>query len=264
MRSRVVQPALRPYVAAMVGYHEVMDRRAVHHGLPAPTLTVVLSFDDPLDAAWLHDPDDRSRFWACAAGLHTAPALIRTHGRQHGIQLALTPGGARALLGVPAGILGATMAHHDDLPLGVDDSLLARLAAQRGWDQRFDLLEEALLEALGRGEDPRHVVAAEVREAWRLLRVSGGRTAVADLADHVGWSRRRLLRDFRAELGVSPKQAGRVIRFDRARGLADSGLSLADTAAECGFSDQAHLTREWVALAGRTPTQLPAASYHVA
>ena len=58
-RDHVLHPALRPYVASLVGYRARLDPRAVHHGLPSPTITVVLSFDEPLDAGWLGRPAGR-------------------------------------------------------------------------------------------------------------------------------------------------------------------------------------------------------------
>jgi len=74
------------------------------------------------------------------------------------------------------------------------------------------------------------------------------------------WSGRHLTSRFRTEIGLTPKAAARVIRFDRARHLliakaADSGYRLADLAATCGYFDQAHLAREFRALAGCPPSQ---------
>ena len=61
---------------------------------------------------------------------------------------------------------------------------------------------------------------------------------------------------------LTPKAAARVIRFDRARHLLirqasekSSGYRLADLAAACGYFDQAHLAREFRALAGCPPSQ---------
>jgi AraC-like DNA-binding protein len=46
-----------------------------------------------------------------------------------------------------------------------------------------------------------------------------------------------------------------VLRFERAVGqMRSSGRPrLAEIAARCGYADQAHLTREWQAIAGCTP-----------
>jgi AraC-like DNA-binding protein len=63
----------------------------------------------------------------------------------------------------------------------------------------------------------------------------------------------------RAECGVTPKEYQRLARFSSSRaGLAAAAgngrVSLAALASACGYADQAHLTREWQALAGCTPT----------
>ena len=78
---------------------------------------------------------------------------------------------------------------------------------------------------------------------------------VAHLADEVGWSRRHLTDRFTDEFGVGPKQATRIERFTRARTLLSSGRTVADAAVSCGYADQAHLTRDFRALGGCTPTQ---------
>lgn len=263
MPVRRPHPSLRPYVRSMVGYHDVMDDRLVHHGLPSPELTVVLAFDQPLDVGWLSEPGS-DRYWACVAGMHTAPALIRTHGYQHGIQLGLTPLGARAVLGVPAAALAGAMAEHSDLPAGVGTGLLAALADHSGWQDRFDVLEQWLRRRVARHrDDPSYAVTPEVAEAWRVVLARRGQMRVDDLARLVGRSRRRLLADFRAEYGLSPKDACRIVRFDHARRLVAGGTPLVDAAAVAGYADQAHLAREWRALAGRTPTQLRECPYHV-
>lgn len=247
---RVPSPGLRPYVDSMVGYHEVMDPRAVHHGLPSPSATVIIAFDEPLDTAWLGDPTSRDRYWTLAAGLHPEPALIRTHGIQHGIQLGLTPAGVRRFLGLPVGALATSLVHHQDLPLGISEHLREELEALPDWSARFDRLERHLA---GLAVDDPGPIRPELTHAWYLL--TGARpTRVAEAASEVGWSRRHLASRFRDEFGITPQDAVRVARFDTARRLANAGRPLAEVAALAGYADQPHLTREWRRLAGQTPT----------
>jgi AraC-like DNA-binding protein len=89
---------------------------------------------------------------------------------------------------------------------------------------------------------------------------------VTALAAETGWSARHLGARFRAEIGLSPKAAARVFRFDHARrrlaraataarGAAGAGVRLADIAAEAGYYDQAHLAADFRLLAGCPPTQ---------
>lgn len=243
-------PALRGYVRSCVGYDHTTDPDAVHYGLPSLSGTVIIAFDDPLDVAFVDEPDANARYWLLAGGLHARPVLVRTHGVQRGIQVALTPLGARTLWGVPLGALAATVADHGDLPLGMPPSLHARLAAASDWPERFALLEAHLLARLARSDAD---LRPDLSEAWRVLVRSRGRVRVDALAGHVGWSRRTLTQRFASEFGLTPKQAARVARFEHARRLAEGGVRLADVAHHAGYADQAHLTREWTSLAARSP-----------
>lgn len=109
------------------------------------------------------------------------------------------------------------------------------------------------LESLTRCHDP----APEVRRVWRRILQAGGNAAITSLADEVGWSRRHLTQRFREEVGLTPKQAARVVRFERSHALLQGAprVSLAELAVECGYYDQAHLTNEWRAIAGCSPTR---------
>ena len=246
-------PALRPYVNAYVGYryHGVP---AVHHGVAGPSATVILSFDEPIDTAWQDDPGGRGQYWRLASGLHTRPALIHTGGSQHGIQLDLTPLGVRALLGLPASALYAELVGHDEVPLGVSAAVHQRISEAATWTSRFALLDAALLAALAAGGEQRADAAPSAAlQGWRGLAVSGGRMSIGDLAAATGWSTRHLHSSFVAEFGVTPKQTAQLMRFARARELLQRGGSLAMVAAETGYADQAHLSRECARFAGQPP-----------
>ncbi len=85
-----------------------------------------------------------------------------------------------------------------------------------------------------------------VAHAWQHLAASHGRRSVESLAQDTGWSRQYMADRFRAELGITPKTAARIFRFEHACGLISNlRLPLADVAAACGYADQAHMTRDW-------------------
>lgn len=91
--------------------------------------------------------------------------------------------------------------------------------------------------------------------AWRQLARHSGRIPVSSLASGIGWSRAHFTQCFRAEFGLSPKTA-RIFRFEHAcRALKADPRHLANVAHSCGYYDQAHMTREWQALAGLSPRQ---------
>ena len=123
------------------------------------------------------------------------------------------------------------------------------MQATTSWAERFRLLDEGL----GRLVDPSRRPPMEVCHAWHLLRASHGTARVADLARAVGWSERHLAARFRAEIGLTPKAAARVIRFDRARRMIP-GSNGAIVAATCGYADQSHLVRDFVEFTGLAPS----------
>ncbi|MBB4103122.1 AraC family transcriptional regulator [Allorhizobium borbori] len=68
-----------------------------------------------------------------------------------------------------------------------------------------------------------------------------------------GLDRYSLARQFRLLLGTSPHRYVMMRRLDRAKLLMEAGVGLARVAAECQFSDQAHLTRQFRSAFGMTP-----------
>jgi len=260
-------PALRPLVAWYSGYRQAGLSPARHRGLPSPYLTLIVTLDDPLTVAAHPDPrQPASQHAVLVGGLHSTPALITHEGRQSGIQLQVTPAGARALLGVQAGQLAGLDLEADDVLGAFAAELHDRVRAAAGWAERFTVLDELLTRRaygvraprpIGPGGGPR----PEVAHAWRALLSSRGTVPIADLASQTGWTSRHLGARFRDEFGLSPKTAARVIRFDRARRLLQQRVAggaapaLAELAAGGGFFDQAHLAREFRELAGCAPSR---------
>lgn len=249
---------LRGLVAWYAGYRQRGLPPTQHRGLPSPFLTLILTLDEPLSMAAHPDPrDPPGDYGTLLGGLHTSPALIRVPGRQSGVQIALNPLGARALLGLPAGELGGL-----DLPadvvLGPDTAEIQdRLRTAGNWHTRFVIIDSWLIARLHGGAAG--TLAPEIRHAWQMLLAAGGTASIAAIAAETGWSDRHFRNRFTTETGLTPKAAARVIRFHRARRLlaacATSGsVSLAALAVECGYYDQAHLDREFRALAGISPS----------
>lgn len=195
-------------------------------------------------------------FVAMVGGLHDAPAVIAQGAPQTGLMLGLTWRGARALLGLPAGELAGDVVDLGDVLGRRLGPLIDRLASTPDWPSRFALLDAALLTLAGRGRGERGV-APEVGYAWDRLAETDGTLRIEQLAGEVGWSRRHLGARFRREIGLAPKAAARVIRFERAcaRLLIPSRPTLATVAADAGYVDQSHLARDFRELAGLTATQ---------
>lgn len=250
--------ALAPYVDRYVGYRQSRLQAGTHQGLPSRSMTLIISLADPV--RMLSKPDLAAApqtFTGLIGGLHAGPVTIAADRLQYGIHVALTPWAARALLGHPAGVLAGGVYDVADVLGARGGELIARVREAPDWASRFAALEHVLAARMDQGWVPQ----PEVGHAWTTLVRTGGRIPVQQLAQQVGWSRRHFGERFRRELGLSPKAAGRVIRFERSHNflIRPHRGALAEIAAECGYADQSHLTREWRELAGQTPSTWMAA-----
>jgi AraC-like DNA-binding protein len=252
MCERTPAAWLRPYVSAYTGYRMEATPPSVHQGLASAHLTFLFCLDGRVEMLANADPTKPpGSFTAAVGGLHDSPARIAQGDSQTGVQLRLTWRGARALLGVPAGALAGDTVDLGDLLGGHACTLLARLSDAAGWAERFAVVDTELTALLSRGRGERGVLP-EVGYAWDRLAESGGNLRIEELAREVGWSRRHLAGRFRTETGLAPKAAARVIRFEGAcdRLLAPDRPALARVAADAGYVDQAHLSRDFRDLAG--------------
>jgi AraC-like DNA-binding protein len=240
-----VPRALRSYVTSLVAYDSDLGAPGVHRGLPSTSLTVVLPLEEPLDVGWA-DGSARAKRWSTVSGLHAAPAAIHQDGPQRGIQLGLATAGARALLGVPAAALAHELLELEDVAPDLAElpERLHDLAPDAAWP----VVADALTKALARNGE-----AAPRAEVGRALAGLTRGEGVADVADEVGYSRRRLSTLVREETGLAPKQYQRVARFEASRALI-ARRPLAEVAAVCGYADQGHLARDWSDLAGCPPS----------
>jgi AraC-like DNA-binding protein len=246
--------------AAVYGYHGWRERMngPLRRRVPASmAITIVMSFDG---GAHLLDPGEPGRAGArlesFAAGPTDSPLTTEHSGVSSGVEVSLTPWGAGAFLDLPLDELARRRTSLDDV-LGAEGGLLVeRLHDAPSWEQRFAILEAALAARLARSEAPHPGVGW----AWKRLCASGGQASVAALAEELGWSGRVFGLRFRERIGLTPKRAARVIRFERAaqRLEREPRQSLAALAYVCGYADQAHLTREFRALAGLTPSAFAA------
>lgn len=86
-----------------------------------------------------------------------------------------------------------------------------------------------------------------------------GQTDVQTLAKQHFTTTRQLERSFKVQLGISPKEFIKIVRFQFALELIQKNFynqSLLDIAFQCGYYDHAHLTNEIKRFSGAVPSQL--------
>jgi AraC-like DNA-binding protein len=213
--------------------------RAVEEDSPSATLVLP---DGCVDLIWrdgellLAGPDRAAN-----------PAHLRPG--QTILGLRLRPGVAGAVLGMPASeVLDGRFPLED--VIGTEAAHLAERIGEAGEETAFDRLEELVASrARDAGAD------ALVLAATRRLGFPGSR--VEWLSNALGISERQLRRRFHGAVGYGPKTLDRVLRFrrfvSRVPAVASGEEDLARLAAELGYADQSHLTRDCRRLSGMTP-----------
>jgi AraC-like DNA-binding protein len=195
---------------------------------------------------------------AMVAGPDTAHWLSMTDPGEDIVGVRLLPGAGGAALGLPLeelrdqrvalGELG--LDSHEQLAPDVPPQEIIRRLAQ-------------LTMSLTMARPPDLAVQAAV------VGLIDPRRRVEQLAPELGFSERQLRRRFAVAVGYGPKTLQRILRLRQfltasaanaanaaSDGNATGPAGLADAAAQAGFSDQAHLTRECRRLTGLTPAQL--------
>jgi AraC-like DNA-binding protein len=234
---RLPAAALRRAVTAYHGFRSDEPPTRRHEG-PGADVVLILSFDHE----WRIDGERRTSF---VGGLRLDQVVTEHDGGMHGLQVSLAPWAAHMLLRVPLHELAGT-----SVPLGevLSEGLVARIGAEGSWEARFAAVDRDLGRRLGEAHPP----DAGVVFAWERLRETHGTARAGSLASELGWSRKRLAARFREQIGLTPKAAARLLRFEHARELAGT-MSWGELAFTCGFADQPHLIAEFKAFTGATP-----------
>ncbi|WP_225728214.1 MULTISPECIES: AraC family transcriptional regulator [unclassified Nocardia] len=215
--------------------------------IPHPSVTLVVEFGDGSMELEVSGGRWQGSF---VAGRAPTGVCVRAQ-RIECVEVRLSPLIARNVFGADP---DSAVVALDDL-WGPDATRIReQLGESPSWEERFALTDALLTSraAAGPSVDP------EVAWAWERIVGSRGRVRVEDLADQIGWSRGRLWSRFRSQIGVPPKRAAKLVRFDHAARRLAAGHSAALIAAECGYVDQAHLHRDVMAFTGTTPKTLAA------
>ena len=193
------------------------------------------------------------RHWeATVYGATTRPRIVHQPESRIQIQVKIVPGRGCGLLGN-----GLHELRDQAIPLDCfwgrrSDRLLTGLAQSISWRSRRDRLERAFTTS----QSAPTAASELVRQAVGKIQSDHGRRRVFDVAKSLGVAQRKLERAFASHLGLSPKLYARIIRFRIAQSQIEAEDDYATVAASAGYSDHAHMTREFRVFAGAPPSAL--------
>jgi AraC-like DNA-binding protein len=235
-------PGLRGWISSYYGFGESSPTPLRRREGPGRDVVLIVSFGEE----WLINGERLTSF---AAGLHDREVATEHGGRSFGMHINVAPPAAHMLFALPLHTLARRQVPLDDV---LDEPFLVeRLYEATDWDARFGLLDGVFTRRLAAARP----TSPGVFWAWRRLVETNGQVAVGALAEELGWSRKRIVARFREEVGLPPKAVARLLRFDRARTLAElpERPDWARIALDCGYYDQSHLINDFRAVTGRTP-----------
>lgn len=245
-------PELAGIVAGIVGYRENGRRLSGQVQIAPLTMPLVISFGEPFAIGLGSAPSPIDRWGSFAAGLFAGPVVIDSTGRAECIQIDFTPLGAYRFFGLPMNELSSRMVTLDDLGDRGIVRLRQRLGEEPSWSHRLNLAEDFIINRLRRASQGHKSVQA----AYSEIVSAHGNLRISAIAKTLDCSRKHLVERFQAELGLAPKTIARMVRFHHTLSIARSSAKpdWAGIAADCGYADQAHLTREFTEFSGASPS----------
>lgn len=236
------------------------------HMLPSGKADLVITLhDSPIH--WAHANDSTNwRSWTRGVvhGPQSSYYLAGPKPKGTVVGVSFRPGMAGGILGVPMPELLDSHVTLEELWGYRGLEMQERLASASDHAAIFRLLESELIARIRRPLLIHPAVAQALRPnpsgIGSYIGIGPGR--VEDVQRRSGYSPRHFIELFRSSVGLAPKRYYRVQRFSNALArIAQNNVvgkvKLSDVATSEGYSDQAHLSREFRELAGVT-----ASAYH--
>jgi AraC-like DNA-binding protein len=173
----------------------------------------------------------------------------------------LLPGASQLLFGVSAAELAGQHTPLSELWGTQADFAREQICTARNPHHQLQILDNMLTARLT-NESKLHPAVAGALRMEHDLRIN-------DLVRNSRYSHRGFIALFKEATGLSPKKYACLMRFQKLLKIlvAPNAPSLADAAMQTGYSDQAHMQREFRAFAGMTPQQYrrskPPTAHHV-
>lgn len=245
--------ALRGWIGGYCDYSEHTRGFTTRRELPHAEGVLILNLGDPVR---ITGGDGRllklDAGEAFVAGAHLKPALSHSGGQQSGIQIELPLATLRRLLGRPMHTLCEQVVDLRTLWGAVGVAPLQRLLEADTSEARVALLDALLIRRLQIAPvfDRRRLAALHLLRHAPQLDLNG-------IAARVGWTRKHLATQITDTVGVGPRCFRRLLRFQclqqKLRALGEDPPDWADLAAQAGYCDQSHLSREFREFAQMTP-----------
>jgi AraC-like DNA-binding protein len=221
--------------------------------LPCGTSELVVNLKN--NEIHIHDSEQPERYrrfsGAVFSGTYSQSFICNALQHEAIMGVHFKAGGAFPFLNIEPNELTNAHANVADLWGRSGLELRERLCTAATPEQRFRIMEGALRCHL-HYHTTRHV---QIKTALKMFAMGGNGTSLRDVSRELGFSQRRFIQMFSSHVGLTPKIFCRILRFQRARILAEKleRPDWAELALTCGYFDQSHLIKDFKEFSGSTP-----------
>lgn len=190
---------------------------------------------------------------AWISGLHTECIVMEAMAETNIYGIRFKPGGAYPFFNLPLLEFKNQVVEMDLVWGQLINEIRETLYEAQTPEDRFKYLEAILLARLK--SDLYGFEAIEF--VANTLAHSNGMTTIKSLSNQAGLSQKHLNDQFKKMVGLSPKQFGRVLKFNHVLESIDptQPVNWTDIALQCQYYDQAHFNKDFMAFSGFTPSQ---------
>lgn len=187
-------------------------------------------------------------------GLFTKPYEIQFKRVVDVFGIRFKPEGIYHLLGIPASEVHHCFADMESLVGKNFREFFSKLKELNSTPKMISLTEKFLLYNIGRSKSDLYYL----NRAAEIIRIRKGRISIDELAELVYISKRQLEREFKQKLGITPKRYMRIARLNEINRKIKNGdrIDLTGLSYSAGYSDQAHLIRDFKEFTGESPRVL--------
>ncbi len=223
------------------GDKEIRRQKIIPDGFPE----VIFHYADPYRINIGGDWETQPKF--LLAGQIKNHFHLENTGKSGMIGIKFQPAGIARLYGIDMGNL-------TDKVIALPEEILDQfsdLTHRMGREDVINLIEQKLVEHIKRASP----FLRQVDKAIELILLKKGMVSISELCTEAGCSERQLERQFKTDVGVSPKFYCRIIRIGHIFELMQEGdTSWADLVYRSGFYDQSHFIKNFKEFTGEDPS----------
>ncbi|HSL47257.1 MAG TPA: AraC family transcriptional regulator [Anaerolineales bacterium] len=260
MILQIHKPAfpLNKFIEHLVYYDGLRTTHSLDRFLPDGNTEIIIDLTE--QPQYIYDNETLQEIQACryawVSGVRTQPITIPSGHGSRMLIVAFKKGGAFPFYSFPMSTLTDTVVEADFVFGTEIHHLREQLLTVKSSKRMFQLMESFLLHQAGEAIDD-SISTRSVQHALMSIVHSPTIRCLHELSEQIGYSQKHFIDLFKAQVGVSPKQYLKIMRFQKAVWAIerDALPRWSQIALESGYYDQAHLIHDFKLFSGFTPNE---------